>query len=486
MTMKNVLLINPCFDRERQYGKFQDLVKPNMPISLGLLAGYLEARGVNVRVVDEFYDDLSEENLRRIIEESASGIVGISCVTPMIYRGWEIAKSAKKINPDIHTILGGVHPSIFPDESLEQEAVDVAVRLEGELTLWELVQAFSQNKSIEDIQGISFRRNGTVVHNPDRPFVKDLDSFPLFPFHLFDADPPRYNFDALLSSRGCPWKCIFCSARHITGHRYRTMSAERIMQEAEILIHKYDAKSLYFIDDNFCVDKKRVLRFCDLYMEKGYHKNINWNCLTRINLVDEPFLRKIKEAGCRSVSFGIETASERLLELINKKTSIDKIVKAVHMARDAGLMVRGSFILGLPTETREDSLATIKFAKSLPLDAAKFSIATPFPGTVFYEMAIKEGFNISGDWSQLSTVAGLGENEPIYIPKGRTAQELKKLQRRAHLEFYMRPRHILAILRGKNLGFQGVMKLTSVKEIGRYAKIFASFVKDQFKPSTVK
>jgi radical SAM superfamily enzyme YgiQ (UPF0313 family) len=471
------LLINPIFNRKQQYGELSKLVIPALPMPLGFLGGYLVDKGVKVKLIDEQMHILSPARLKEIIEDFSANIVGISCVSPVMSRAYELASMVKEISPDIKVILGGVHPSVLPEESLKNKDIDLVIRLEGEITLWECVQALSEGKELNSILGISYRKNGEIIHNPDRPFVKDLDYFPRFPYDLFMAEDNRYYPNIIITSRGCPWRCFFCSARKVTGNIYRWHSPERVMEEIETIYTKYHVDRINIADDNFCVNKERVFKICDLIKERGYHKKITWHCETRPNLITEPLLEKMVEAGCYQISFGIETASQRLLDLANKKITIESIIRGVKMAKKMGLKVRGSFILGLPTETRKESLATINFAKKLDLDEAKFSLATPFPGTAFYDLAIKEGFPVSENWERLSTVAGLGDNNPVYIPAGRTAAELKNLQRRAYLKFYLQPKQLWSLIKGKRLGFIGLVKIRSIKDLWRYSKIILPFLK---------
>ncbi|MBA7661106.1 Anaerobic magnesium-protoporphyrin IX monomethyl ester cyclase [subsurface metagenome] len=208
-----------------------------------------------------------------------------------------------------------------------------------------------------------------------------------------------------------------------------------------------------------------------MFIERGYHKKLTWMCSSRADLVDEPLLEKMREAGCSTISFGIETASQRLLGILKKGTSLEINERAVRMAKKAGISnVRGTFILGIPTETREESLATIKYAKKLPLDSAKFSIATPYPGTELYRIALSEGMDVPKDWSKLHQGVGFSEYDPVWIPKGRDAKELKKLQRRAHLEFYLSPRRIFYIPRICDISWKEVKSWEDIRVYWRIAK----------------
>jgi anaerobic magnesium-protoporphyrin IX monomethyl ester cyclase len=181
-------------------------------------------------------------------------------------------------------------------------------------------------------------------------------------------------------------------------------------------------------------------------MQKGYHKKMVWTAAGRADEVNEPLLKAMKDAGCKMISFGIESGSPRLLELMKKGEKKEHIVKAVDMARKAGLKTRGTLILGFPTETRDESLETIQFAKDLGLDFAKFSLATPYPGTALYNIALERGLITGRDWSRFNSQAGYSTYDPVFIPEGRTGSEMKELQRYATKSFYLRPRQIMELV----------------------------------------
>ena len=446
-----VLLINPSIKREDQYGGFNNLVGKALPLNLGFLAGYLLHKEEEVKIIDEQWEYITREKLEMMINKYQSNIVGISCITPNIYRAFEIAKMTKEISKNIKIIFGNVHPTIFPEESLEKPFVDIVVRGEGEITLWECVQVMEGKKKMDEVLGISYKENGEIIHNAERPCKKNLDFFPRCAFELIIADlPVSITPNAIITSRGCPYSCIFCTSGIIGGRGYRTNSPQRVVDDVEFLIDKYSLKRLFIGDDNFLANRKRVEEICYLFIKRGLHRKINWSCHARGDAIDSHILDIMKQAGCILIHFGIETNSQRLLKLIRKSEKVEDNKVAVRLAHNAGIETRGSFIIGLPTETKRETLETIKFARSLPLDRAKFCLATPYPGTELYNIAINEGVNIRQDWSKLNSMSGLSSYLPIYVPKGRSPKELLRLQIKAHLEFYLRPKHLLTILRGEN------------------------------------
>jgi len=448
----NVLLIHPCLDRQQQYGDLADLVWSEVPLSLGFLAAYLVERGVEVKIVDEQWGRLDDERIAELVRTFQPRLVGITTLTPVLHRSFELAEGFKRASAEVAVVLGNVHPTIRPDESLSHPAVDLVVRGEGEVALWECLQHVQGEMDAAEIPGLSYRRNGEIVHNPDRPYEKDLDVFPRCAYELLRENMPAGVAPALLlTSRGCPYRCIFCSSRLVSGHAYRVHSPERVVEDVEYLLHQYGLPNMLVVDDNFLVGRRRIEEICGLFVERGIHERITWSCQARADAIDERVLEIMRGAGCIAISFGIECGSQRLLDLIGKHQSLEANTRAVKLAHRAGLRTRGSFILGLPTETAEESRETIRFAKTLPLDVAKFALATPYPGTDLYEIAVEEGLDVGGDWSRMSSmVMGMEGAEPSYVPRGRTAKELERAQTRAHLEFYLRPRQLWAILRGRN------------------------------------
>ena len=464
-----VLLINPTFEVVRQLGELGKLYVRGRPLGLGHLAAYLESKARETRVVDGQTCELTEENLSKEIEELSPNIVGITSTTALASAAHEVAKWVKNISRDVKVVMGGVHPTVLPGQTLEDDNVDVVVRGEGEITFFELVRTFETGANLGNVLGVSFKNDGEIVHNVNRPLIEDLDSLPPVGDHILARE--SYDGYSILTARGCPFNCIFCSSRTLWGTRYRVRSPENVFVEIDSMVNKYSPKKIAFIDESFIINKKRTEKICNMFIERGYHKKISWACSSRADLIDEPVLEKMREAGCDAISFGIETASQRLLDIIEKRTSPEINERAVRMAKKAGISnVRATFILGIPTETREESLATIKYAKKLPLDSAKFSIATPYPGTELYRVALSEGMNIPKDWSKLHQGVGFSEYDPLYIPKGRGAKELKRLQKRAHLEFYLNPRRILYIFRIWDISWKGIKSWKDIRMYWRIAK----------------
>jgi len=222
---------------------------------------------------------------------------------------------------------------------------------------------------------------------------------------------------------------------------------ERVCSEVETLVGEYNITQLFVLDDNFAVDRKRAKELCREFVRRGFNKKFSWWAEARVDCIDEELLSLMAQSNCKIISYGLESGNQRLLDLINKKITLEQIEKAVDMTKKVGIDIRASFILGLPTETREESLKTIRFAKKLKIDQVRFALATPFPGTKLWDIAEEEGTLNFSDWRQFSLMSGYSKGPPIYATKGRDPKELARLQRYANLTFFLRPRVIMVYLR---------------------------------------
>lgn len=444
-----MILINPL---TQKLGDFYRYLPLSPPIGIGTLAGYLLEKGKEVKILDEHISPITDASLDDYVKDlSKPYIFGISSVTAGIGRSYQLAEMIKTRYPDAKLIMGGIHPTVLPEEVLQRDFVDIVVRREGEETLNLLYSAIKENVDYTKLLGISFRDNHRIVQNPSAPLT-DLNLLPPFPYHLF-AKYPRYNFGFILSARGCPYDCIFCSQRLISGRLYRYVSAERVIEELDLLINKYNQKSIIFVDDNFVVNKERTKRLCNLMYENKFHNKADFHCQTRGDAIDAEILQFLKMAGFKYIDFGIETASERLMKLINKGETVEDNARAVILAKKFGLQVTATFILGLPTETKEERRQAYSLAKKLNVDYARFNNATPYPGTKLFKIATEENrLYIEKDWSNINACGALvggffGKAKLPYVPLTTSEKELKRDAIKANLLFYLRPRSVWRVLR---------------------------------------
>ncbi len=448
-----VLLVNPDYDIERYMGRhFGKMAWVMPPMGLLYLAARLEHEGIEVEVFDA---QIERRSLKDALVSFAPDIVGLTCASALVESCIAAAKLTKAQDPTTLVIVGGVHPTVRPEDLLSSQNIDVAVRGEGLETIVELAKKASVPYDFAAIDGISFRTDGAISHTKNRPLVQDVDSFPFPARHLLPMDQYRMSpdlslrrpFDIIFTAYGCPYDCVFCGAQTVMGGSFRMRSINNVMDEIDLVINKNKIRSLLVGDDNFMISQERTLEFCDNYASRGHHKTVPWQIATRVDSVDQRSLEAVKNAGCYLVSFGIESGVKRSLNTAEKGIDVETSERAVRLAKEAGLIVRATFILGLPGETRSESLETIRFAQGMPLDQLRFALATPYPGTRLWQIAIDEGAKEIEDWMALSSMAGYRPEELFYVPKGRQSEELKKLQRRANFNFYFRPRIMYGFLK---------------------------------------
>ena len=460
----NVLLINPPYMPEERYGKDMAHFGPTTePLGLAYLAGALEQAGHKVRIVDAmasgmsikeiiewvwlYIDNLNETVSMGISHEKKSwyDLIGITMLTPMYDKAKELIKGIKKEFPAIPIVVGGAHPTAMPEETLEDiPEIDYLVIGEGESTMPWLVKSLEENESF----------HGAKILTDD--LIKDIDDIPLPSRHLLPM--AAYQITASRNqghhaytvsvARGCPFNCGYCS--RINGNKVRYHSVGRVIEEMMLLVDKYNAKEINLEADTLTLNKTFVHSLCKEIIATGLNKRVSWTCESRVDTVNYDMLAAMKEAGCWQISYGIESGTQRLLDFMQKGTNLDQIRKTIRITKDAGIGIRAFFMLGLPTETEEDSKQTISFAKELNAEWSQFTLFTPFPGTALYNYCReKEGW-IPPAWSDFKTHGGWEGGKLAYVPEDRTEEEMKSLQKWAYREVYIRPRTIYIFLKKKS------------------------------------
>lgn len=359
------------------------------PLGICYLAAMLEKEGLPVKLLDCAI--ASEHEVVNGIKWA--DVVGISAPTVLASRALLLAKYAKERAKIV--IVGGPHATLQPEFFLKSGYVDFVVRGEGEYTLLELLRAIDQLNGLMHTKGISYVKNGKVIHNPERPLIKNLDEIPFPARHLlplqryfryqklFMGGPsPRLR---MITSRGCPFSCIFC-AKEIFGRFYRSRSPCNVVDEMDLLFDRYGVKYIDFVDDIFTINKQRTLELCNEIIRRGLHEKISWSCETRVDLVDYQLLVNMRKAGCKEIFFGVESGSQRILNTLNKGFSVEQIRGAIKAAKRAGLIVNCFLIIGTPSETIQDIELTKNLIFTTKPDYIGVSIFTPLPGTRAFEM----------------------------------------------------------------------------------------------------
>ena len=352
--------------------------------------------------------------------------------------------------PNTKIVVGGPHPTIFPKQTMEEvPEIDFVGIGEGERIIVELLDAIENKRPISGVKGILYRKNNNIIMNEFREPIKDIDALPLPDRNLLNMKKykpaPTYYKKLpsyiMLTSRGCPFNCTYCSK--IFGRLYRYHSVDRIIKEMKILIYKYGAREIIFRDDTFTINKDHVRNLCNEIIKQELNEKIKWTCMTRVHLVDRDLLLLMKKAGCWSIHYGIESGNQRLLNLIRKGITLEQCRNAIKWTKEFGIETKTFFMIGLPTETKEESMKTLKFTKELDPDWIQVTITVPYPGTELYETAKKDGTLKSFKWEDYQTWAGWSDKDLVYTPEERNAEELKKLQKKAMRDFYFRPKFII-------------------------------------------
>lgn len=454
-----MLLINPC---NAEYGGSLRRFTPlSLPMSIGCLASQLLSYGHPAKIIDEEVIRLTENNLDEILEGLPRPyLFGISALTAQVARAYELSALFKAKYPDCKVILGGYHPTALPEEGLGIDTVDVVVRGEGERTLFSLVEAIrNHEEDFSHIEGVSFRREGKITHTPEAPLIKDLETLPRFPYHLYTDLIEKakrrcsYDWGFIVTSRGCPYKCTYCSQRMMTGSTYRYYHPERIVGDLDILIHRLGARSIFFVDDNFCFKKARVKEVCDALIQSGLGKECAFSLQTRADNFYPEVVPMLREAGFTSVGFGMETGTERLARLIHKGETIEQHIDAVRLAQKNGMDVALFMIFGFPTETHADRVSTVQCANRLKPTFIKYNNLMPYPGTPIYEdVKGSSRMNKEGYWENFtSALAEMGlplvHRRPLpYVPETSSEWELTRDVIRYNLLSMLRPQVLWAVL----------------------------------------
>jgi radical SAM superfamily enzyme YgiQ (UPF0313 family) len=408
-------------------------------LGLGYLAAVLEKNQYQVDVIDCQVLKLSLEDFKSEISKRQPNIVGVTSSTLTYKAALKLVKIAKEACPDCITIAGGPHVTFWDDKALEEcPELDIVVRKEGENTMLELVQRIEAEKIYNDVVGITCRKDGKIIRNPDRQYIEDLDSLPFPARHLWPMDRLREYEDILYlaTSRGCVYWCEFCTTVRMHGRKYRIRSPKNVADELEFLHKTYGNSKFTFCDDAFTVDQSRTVALCNEIQKRGL--KIEWNCGTRVDMLTKDLLAKMKEAGCISVWFGVESGSQQVLDAMKKGITPELTMKVFSWVRELGLKPIPNVILGFPGETKESAWKTIKFVEKISPDEVGFyNVATPFPGTPMYDLVKEKGWLRVTDFDMYDTT------KPIFETPSLSMKDLGKLREGAFHHFYLRRAYFL-------------------------------------------
>ena len=421
---------------------------PAIPLGLAYLSSVLEKEGHKVKIIDAPTLNYDWKNLREETRGFKPDIVGITSTTSTIYDAYKVAELIKEYNSRIKVVIGGPHVSFTSDDTLKEcSSIDIVVRGEGEETMKEIVNSFNRERlPLEEIRGINFRDNGKIVQTENRPFIENLDELPFPAYSLLPIDKYKVGkkqFANIITSRGCPFSCIFCSSSQLCGKRWRARSPENVIKELEVLKDDYNIQEVEVVDDTFTLNNKRAEKICDLIIKKGF--NISWSASSRVNTITQELANKMKRAGCHILYFGIESGSQKILNIIQKGITLTQSEKAVQIAKKANINTLGSFIIGIPGETKQTIKKTIKFVKKLSPSLAQFTICTPYPGTKLFKIAKEKHLLLTKNWSKYTIL------DSVMKTPGIASKKLRRWLIKIYLSFYLRPRFIIEQMKKRDL-----------------------------------
>ena len=396
-----VLFINPPLQRII-YKK----VRPYVPYGLLYIATFLQSNGIRSRVYnadlekpDNIQNNKDEiwNEIKKVIETEKPDVVAIGVLTPQHEYALKIASIVKSFDEKIPVILGGVHATFVFEEMIRDVNVDFIVRNEGEETTLELIQKLVENSSFENINGITYIKNGDIVSNPIREPIKNLDAIP-FPDRELILDNnfyPKSEFGIIIPCRGCPFNCSFCSSFKYS--KYRGRSAKNIVDEIEYIKEKYHIMEFWMEGDNFFINKRELIDFCKELKDRKL--KIIWGSMARVDIIDDNTVKEMKSSGLCNISLGIESGSQEILNVINKRITVDQIKKAVKILKKRGIFVNTYWMVGFYEETPDSINQTKNLIKKIKPHLVRTFIMTPFPGSEEFIKAKKMNSLNSNKWT---------------------------------------------------------------------------------------
>lgn len=440
-----VLLINPLTNEKKMVN-----ITPNL--GLGYLAASLKKNGFEVEIWDGVKKDMTQKKLEERLSKCDYDVAGFQIYTCSVKEAQEGIKLVKSLNPSILIVVGGPHPSGDPVGTMTYLETDFAFRGEAEIGLPMLLKKLNSDGDypFERINNLIWKKNGNVFCNPLQP-IENLDSLGMpswdlinpndYPYAPIGAFAKNFPLTSISTTRGCPYSCTFCANNTIMGRKVRARSKESVLEEMELLYHNYGVREFQIIDDNFTFRKDLVVGVCKGIIENGLKISLSFPNGVRLSTLDEEILQLLEKAGCYSLGLGIESGSPKTLKDMKKAQTVNEISEKVNLIhRVTKIRTTGFFIIGYPTEDKEDILQTIKFSKELPINRAQFTICLPVPGSEVSEKLKSNGKLNNVDFNNITF------QSIIHVPEKMTMSQLKILRLKAYLEFYLRARIMLGIL----------------------------------------
>lgn len=421
---------------------FMDMVI-GIPIGLTLVAAMAERLGHEAEILDlalEKNEAIADARLYAKLREKKFDLIGFTAMTVEYESAARAARRVKQFDPRVPIVFGGQHPTVKAEEVASETFCDFVVKGEGEATFAEFVKALASGTPLEQVKGLLFQRNGEVLNTGDRDPILDLDGLPWPSYHLLEVEryfkaasartPPKHKrVMQVFTSRGCPWRCTYC--HDLFGKSFRARSPENVLGELKLLYNRWGIREFMVEDDIFNLDIERAKRIFDLIKENGMKCYFQFSNGLRLERFDEELVRKMAQGGTHFIAIAIESASPRIQKMIKKNLKLEKSALALSWMRKYKIRTLGFFMLGFPTETREEIEETIRYASGLDLDEALFSIATPYPGTELNKQAL--AMNLFDP----DLVSRGGEQFQLFKTEEFDFKALRKMQRKAYRSFFL-------------------------------------------------
>lgn len=412
------------------------------PLHLMYLAASLRKEGYDVRIIEDNSDRLGSKGTAKAVAEEDPLMVGLTASTATLGVAFQYIEEIKKECPETKVVLGGPHVTFLPVETMQDcPAIDAVCIGEGEVTICEMMSKIEAGKDLADVRGVAYRDDGRIVLGDTRELIKDIDSIPDPARDLLDMGHcVDWNGDpigTMITSRGCVFGCNYCVSSRIMGRRFRARSPEKIVDEMEELTGRYGIEYIEFLDDNFVLDRKRAKAVAKEIRRRDL--DIKFVASSRVDTIDRELLGELQSAGLESIYYGIESGSQRVLDLMNKGVKVKNALDAVKAAKERNVRVVGSFILGYPGESLSEMNETIRHAISLDVDMAQFSILTPYPGTPVWERLKQKGLLADCGYEKYTVLDPVIDYEKLGLSSNMVSRKLME----AYARFYLRPSYLV-------------------------------------------
>jgi anaerobic magnesium-protoporphyrin IX monomethyl ester cyclase len=421
-----------------------------VPLGLAYLASYVEEHGFRAKILDNNIEHLSRKRFSDYLKRVKPKAVGFSASTSIFAQVLDFASAVKEFDKGIIVIAGGPHPSALPKESLQNQAIDIVVKGEGEETLLELLFCLLRGKgSLSAINGIFYRENGGIKSNAKRDYIQHIDKLPLPAYHLLPMQKYRHSpfrrvtmkkSASIITSRGCVYNCSFC-CNSVFGASVRYRSPDNVLKEVKYLIDEYAVKEIIFRDDAFTLDIERAREIARGI--RNLKRDIKWSCYSRVNHASDGLYREFYDSGCREICFGVESGNQDVLDMAKKQINTDEIEKAIRLCRKYRISSLCSMIIGLPGDSLERVERSINFFKKANPDYMVFCVLVPMPGSELFNIATKEGLLNAEKIHYTDYVKVFSSSMPpismCQIPR----DQLAGLQKEAFRSFYLRPGYLM-------------------------------------------